>query len=41
VNVALPVVRVAKGLEKIGGLGKPELDPVLLKAVEILNRLCV
>jgi hypothetical protein len=37
VNITLTAVRVAEGLEEIGGLGKAELDPVLLKAVEVLN----
>jgi hypothetical protein len=34
-------VRVAEGLEEIGGLGKAKLDPVLLKAVQILHRFFV
>jgi hypothetical protein len=41
VNITLIAVRVAEGLEEIGGLGQAELDPVLLKAVEELNGFCV
>jgi hypothetical protein len=41
VNITLTAVRVAEGLEEIAGLGKAELDPVLLKAVEVLNSLLV
>jgi hypothetical protein len=32
---------IAKGLEEIGSLGEPELDPVLLKAVQVLHSLFV
>jgi hypothetical protein len=41
VHVALPAVWIAKALEEIGSLGEPKLDPVLLKAVEVFNRLFV